>query len=148
MKKVFLIVSLFLISFLIKAQGIASSAGTPETMGFSSNPMGILFHRNTATNEIKKWNGTAWVEITGILKVSNISITQPAIGLGGGTVTATTTVTGAAVGDAVMVNPRTALAAGMSLYYYVSATNTVTIAFVKASSEGSTAYNFDVTVHK
>ena len=147
MKKVFLTTFICLILFSLKAQGVASSSGTPETTGFSSNAMGIILHRNTATNEIKKWNGTAWVELMGI-KVSNVSITQPAIGIGGGTATTTTTVTGAVVGDVVIASPRTVLASGMSFYCYVSATNTITLAFVKASVEISNVYNFDVTVHK
>ncbi len=43
--------------------------------------------------------------------------------------TVTITVTGAAVGSPVVVSPRAALQAGLSLYGWVSAANTVSVSF-------------------
>lgn len=48
--------------------------------------------------------------------------------------TSTITVTGAEVGDFAVVNPRAALAAGLSIYAYVSAADTVTVVVVNATA--------------
>lgn len=48
--------------------------------------------------------------------------------------TTTVTIAGAAVGDVALVSPSAALEAGLSLYAYVSAANTVTIVVVNATA--------------
>lgn len=84
--------------------------------------------------------------ITG--KISNTSITIPTI-TAGATGTATVTVTGAAVGDIVRINPRADLASGLSIAYaYVSAANTVKIGWMAGTAFTTAAVNFDIITTK
>ena len=64
--------------------------------------------------------------------------------------TGTVTVTGAEVGDVAVASPRAALEAGLSLYAYVSAADTVTVVGVNATSGtvNPASNTFDVIVFK
>jgi hypothetical protein len=64
--------------------------------------------------------------------------------------TSTITVTGAEVGDFAVVNPRAALAAGLSIYGYVSAADTVTVVVVNATANtvNPASNTFDCIVFK
>jgi hypothetical protein len=78
----------------------------------------------------------------------SLSATVPALSIGDpGSVTIT--VTGAAVGDGVIVNPNSDLPVGVVIAYSrVSAANTVKIGFTGTGSSSSFAQIFDIKVIK
>jgi hypothetical protein len=80
--------------------------------------------------------------------VASVSGTVPALSIGdAGSITLT--VTGAAVGNSVIVNPTIDLPNGVVLAYArVSAANTVKVGFVGTGSSIATTTNFDVRVIK
>jgi len=80
------------------------------------------------------------------ISVKNVSITIPATAIGH-TYATTVTVTGALVGNNVIVNPRAALPDGVSIAYArVSAANTVEIGFQGPGSSQVTGAGFDIKV--
>jgi len=92
--------------------------------------------------------GTAGYHLNKILHASTV-FDFPNI-TAGTTSTTTVSVTGAAVGDAVVVNPDSVIEAGINIYGYVSAANTVTIvaANPSAGAVNPVSRTYYVTVFK
>ena len=72
------------------------------------------------------WLGRIWYTLTRQFLKTSVTFDFPNIGAVA-TSTTTATLTGAAVGDTVIVTPSTALEAGLVIYSYVSAVNTITL---------------------
>ena len=92
--------------------------------------------------------GAAGTVLTNMIKTS-ASFTNNTAFNAGFTETATATVTGATANATVIVNPRTALPAGIAIAYCrVSATNTVQIAFINDNTSATAVGTivFDITV--
>lgn len=77
--------------------------------------------------------GASGTDISRYLSVTSASLTFGSAAASGGTVTQTVTVTGAAVGDMVTVNPNFALQNGINYRAHISAADTVTIACINST---------------
>jgi len=72
------------------------------------------------------WLGRIWYALTKQFSKTSLTFDFPNI-LAGAISTTTATVPNTAVGDTVLITPSTALEAGLVVYGYVSAVNTVTL---------------------
>jgi hypothetical protein len=115
---------------------------TSMSLGAATDSVVVVDHNG----ELKKRAASA-VANSNQLSLSS-SATVPALSLGDvGSVTIT--VTGAAVGDGVIVNPNSDLPAGVVIAYSrVSATNTVKIGFTGTGSSSSFTQTFDIKIIK
>ena len=115
---------------------------TSMSLGTAADSVVVVDHNG----ELKKRAASA-VANSNQLSLSS-SATVPALSLGDvGSVTIT--VTGAAVGDGVIVNPNSDLPAGVVIAYSrVSAANTVKIGFTGTGSSSSFAQTFDIKIIK
>jgi hypothetical protein len=115
---------------------------TSMSLGASTDSIVVVDHNG----ELKKRAASA-VANSNQLSLSS-SATVPALSLGDvGSVTIT--VTGAAVGDGVIVNPTSDLPAGVVIAYSrVSVTNTVKIGFTGTGSSSSFTQTFDIKIIK
>jgi trimeric autotransporter adhesin len=126
---------------------VRSSANPVRFEGLQSGAASDSVVTTDATGVLRKREASAIIT-AGTLNLKNTAITVPAISLGS-TSTVTATVTGAAIGDNVMVNPRADLPSGVAISFArVSAANTITIGFVGTGSNVSTVVNFDIKVIK
>jgi hypothetical protein len=119
----------------VRFEGLQSGAASDSVVTTDAN--GVL-RKRTVTEVIN----------ANTISLKNTAITVPALSLGvSGSITVT--VTGATIGDNVIVNPRADLPSGIAMAFSrVSAADTVTIGFVGTGSSVATAINFDVKVIK
>jgi hypothetical protein len=138
-----------------------STYGSDFVLNTTSGTFNLFMKGSTGNIGINTGSPGATLDVNGTFKLgssgsvlTNIIKTSASINSGsvspGLTTTVTVTVTGATTGSSVIVNPRTALSAGLLIAYsYVSAANTVTIGFTTTGATvnpGSTT--FDITVIK
>jgi hypothetical protein len=134
--------------FLIGTSGVTVTVGSGAPA--SSAQAGSLYLRDDGYfNQVIYTRGSdaAWRLITPNRFLSNTTINFGTVGATS-TATQTVTVTGAVVGEGVVVNPRAALASSIQIdYCRVSATNTVEIRVYNRSG-GGVAVNqaFDIIV--
>jgi len=112
----------------------------------------VIYNSTTGTYQVGS-PSSAWLDVNTIstIKVSNDPVAIPSI-TGMTTGFSDQTVTGAAVGNTVIVNPRTDITADNVILggCYVVSTNTVRILFFGTSvgTNGAVTRNFDITVSK
>ncbi|HAL81404.1 MAG TPA: hypothetical protein DCO83_03535 [Mucilaginibacter sp.] len=121
---------------------------------------GLLVYQTDGTKGFYNYNATlaAWVFLSGgtgtgaltnVIKTSFTITNTTSIKNNSPNVTITVTVTGAQVNATLLINPRTALADGISIAWsFVTSANNVEISFVNASPSSETIGTvvFDITV--
>ncbi len=91
---------------------------------------------NSETNAIESYNGFEWIGITSF----NVAIAVPNLAANGG-LSSSVTVTGAKVGDVIVITPKSAMPAGYGIAWAnVSAANTVEVRFMNYSTAAITGY--------
>ena len=134
------------------AKPIVFKTNGNEQMRLSSNGALLINTTSAAGGEILNANGnfklgSSGTVLSNIIKGTGSTSSFTISGIGT-TTTRTITVTGANTGASVIINPQTSLPGGLAIAYsYVSAANTVTIAFVSALlSISIPALTFDITI--
>ncbi|MDZ7876069.1 MAG: right-handed parallel beta-helix repeat-containing protein [Saprospiraceae bacterium] len=118
--------------------------------GFDTNDKGVIFF-NTTQNVLQIFNGTEWIDLNASLNLKNNLIAIPSIS-GYTQLFVDVTVTGAAIGNSVTLNPRSNIGidnVAIASCFVVSA-NTVRINFLGTTSgvNGGVTRNFDINVNK
>ncbi len=144
-------------------EGASATATNSTAIGYNSSATAVnaLVLGNSSTNVgigTSTPNTGTKLDVNGSFKMgssgsvlSNFIKTtvtiNPGSMLAGSTVTTTSTITGAATGNSVIINPRSALPTGVLIAYcYISAANTLTVVFTSAVAADPPSTVFDITL--